>query len=129
MFLVCSGVCSGIVCDIDGRVVTSVACTHVQLAENCRDFVLQHGTYSPAVVSDLAGYWRTLQQGMLFVFVRFFCFYALRHLHYTFAFTEPEALFFPPVLSVHLCVHSSVCLQCFLLMSYMLQQSYSSIVF
>jgi len=59
-----SGVCSSIVRHINGRAVKSVTCTDVQFAEDCRDFILQHGTYPSAVVSDLAGYWRAFQQGV-----------------------------------------------------------------
>jgi len=58
-----SGVCAGIVCHINGRVVKSITCADVQFTEDCRDFILQHGTYPSAVVSDLAGYWRAFQQG------------------------------------------------------------------
>ena len=51
-----SGVCSGVVCHINGGAVTSIACADVQSAEDCRDLLLQHGTYPTAVVSDLAGH-------------------------------------------------------------------------
>ena len=67
MLFCCSGVCSGVVCHINGGAVTSITCPDVQSTEDCWDLLLQHGTYPTAVVSDLAGHWRAFQQGMSLV--------------------------------------------------------------
>lgn len=62
--LICSGLCAMAVCRVHGRTGLCSPAPHVQSAEDRGDLILQHEPHPAAVVTNLAGHWRSFQQGL-----------------------------------------------------------------
>lgn len=61
--IVPSGLCAVVVCGVHGWAGLGTPAEDVQLAEDCGNLLLQHEPHQAAVVSNLAGHRRPLQQG------------------------------------------------------------------
>ena len=62
-FFFCSWICESSLSSFNGWVIKYKPSSHVQLNKNRGDFLLQHGSYQTAVVQNLGGHRRSLQQG------------------------------------------------------------------